>query len=64
MSERTKTGVECITGDEGEAFFFSDDLLNDLLSITSVHPVREDVVERLLIAFLKDKKKDIKAQKP
>ena len=40
--------VECITGDEGESFFFSDDIINDLLGIISVHPVREDVIDKLL----------------
>jgi len=41
--------VECITGDEkGEGFFFSEDIVNDLLSITSVHPVREDIVDEML----------------
>lgn len=40
--------VECITEDEGESFFLTDDIINDLLSIISVHPVREDVIERLL----------------
>ncbi|MDI6706256.1 MAG: hypothetical protein QME73_08375 [Bacillota bacterium] len=40
--------VECITGDEGESFFFTDDIINDLLSIISVHPVREDVIDKLL----------------
>lgn len=41
--------VECITGDEREeGFFFTEDIENDLLSITSVHPVREEIVEQLL----------------
>lgn len=40
--------VECITGDEGESFFFADDIINDLLSIISVHPVKEDVINKLL----------------
>lgn len=41
--------VECITGDEKEeGFFFSEDIVNDLLSITSVHPVREDIVDEIL----------------
>ncbi len=41
--------VECITGDEKEeGFFFSEDIVNDLLSITSVHPVREDIVDETL----------------
>jgi wyosine [tRNA(Phe)-imidazoG37] synthetase (radical SAM superfamily) len=41
--------VECITGDEKEeGFFFSEDIVNVLLSITSVHPVREDIVDEML----------------
>jgi len=40
--------VECITGDEENSFYFADDVINDLLSITSVHPVREDIIEKLL----------------
>ncbi|HPJ01801.1 MAG TPA: radical SAM protein [Candidatus Limiplasma sp.] len=40
--------VECIAGDEGDNFYFSDDFANDLLSITAVHPVKEDVVFDLL----------------
>lgn len=40
--------VECITGDEGESFFFADDIINDFLNIISVHPVREDVIDKIL----------------
>lgn len=41
--------VECITGDEQEeGFFFNEEIINDLLSIASVHPVREDIIEGLL----------------
>lgn len=41
--------VECITGDEKEeGFFFSENIVNDFLSITSVHPVREEIVDELL----------------
>jgi len=41
--------VECITGDEKEeGFFFSEDIINDLLSITSVHPIRKDIVDEML----------------
>ncbi|MBN2557997.1 MAG: radical SAM protein [Clostridia bacterium] len=48
---RGKSGisVECITGDEEEeGFFFSEDIANDLMGITSVHPVRESVMNRLI----------------
>lgn len=41
--------VECITEDEGESFFLADDIVNDLLSIISVHPVRGDVIDKLLM---------------
>lgn len=41
--------VECITGDEKEeGFFFTEAVTHDLLSIASVHPVREDIVDELL----------------
>ena len=36
--------TECITGDEGNSFYFSDNVVNDLLSILSVHPMREEVI--------------------
>lgn len=40
--------VECITGDEGDSFYFTDKITDDLLSITSVHPIREDVIGKIL----------------
>jgi wyosine [tRNA(Phe)-imidazoG37] synthetase (radical SAM superfamily) len=41
--------VECITGDEKEeGFFFTESIADDLLSIASVHPVREDIIDELL----------------
>lgn len=40
--------TECITGDEGDSFYFTDDIVNDFLSISAVHPVREDVILNLL----------------
>ncbi len=43
------TDVECITGDEAEeGFFFTANISDDILSIASVHPIREDIVETLL----------------
>jgi len=36
--------TECITGDEGNSFYFSDNVVNDLLSILSVHPMREEAI--------------------
>ena len=40
--------VECITGDEGDSFYFTDKVTDDLFSITSVHPIREDVINKIL----------------
>jgi len=40
--------AECIAGDEEDSFYFADDFVNDLLSISAVHPVREDVILNLL----------------
>ncbi len=42
------TDVECITGNENaEGFFFTDDIAGDILSIASVHPIREDILRTL-----------------
>lgn len=43
------TNIELITGYEGNTFAFSGDLENDILSITSVHPMRKDAVEQFVI---------------
>jgi len=43
------SSVEYLIGYEGNAFAFTGDIEDDLLSITSVHPMREEAV----IAFLK-----------
>jgi len=40
--------VEYLIGYEGNAFAFSGDAEKDILSITSVHPMRESAVRRLL----------------
>lgn len=40
--------VEYLIGYEGNAFAFSGDVEDDLLSITAVHPMREDAVKQLL----------------
>lgn len=41
--------VGCITGSENsDGFFFSDNAVGDLLSIMSVHPVRESVIYSML----------------
>ena len=40
--------VETLTGYEGDAFAFTGDLEDDLLSITAVHPMREEAVRAFL----------------
>jgi wyosine [tRNA(Phe)-imidazoG37] synthetase (radical SAM superfamily) len=40
--------VECLTGYEGDAFAFTGDVERDLMSITAVHPMRQEAVEELL----------------
>ena len=46
---RCEHEIECITGDESEErFYITDAIENDILSITSVHPVRETVIRLLL----------------
>jgi len=47
--------VKCITADDDEqGFFFTDDVATDLLNITSVHPIREEIVNH----YIKVKNKD------
>ncbi len=41
--------VECLSGYEGNAFAFTDNVEQDLLSITAVHPMRKDAVSALLL---------------
>lgn len=41
--------VECITGDEEEeGFFFTENIADDILGIASVHPIRDDIIAKLL----------------
>ena len=40
--------VECLIGYEGNAFAFTGELEEDILSITSVHPMREDALKDFL----------------
>lgn len=47
LSDRLEM-VECLTGSEGDAFFSSGRIEEDLLSITSVHPMRLESVRALL----------------
>ena len=42
------SSVEYLTGYEGNAFALTGNVENDLLSLTSVHPMREDTVMELL----------------
>jgi len=40
--------VECITTDDTEqGFFFTNNIVEDLLNITSVHPIREEIIKPL-----------------
>lgn len=47
IQQETGVDAECIIGDEGDSFYFTDKIIDDLLSITSVHPVREDTINKL-----------------
>ena len=40
--------VECLIGYEGDAFAFTGDIEKDILSITAVHPMREEAVRAML----------------
>ncbi len=40
--------TECLIGYEGDEFAYTGNIENDLLSITSVHPMREDAIEHYL----------------
>ncbi len=40
--------VECLLGSEGNAFAFTGNVEEDILSITAVHPMREEAVRDLL----------------
>ena len=46
--------VECLFGYEGNAFSLTGDVENDLLSIVSVHPMREEAVQKFLNRAGKD----------
>lgn len=48
FSEKLDGKVECLTGYEGNAFASTGDAEDDLLSITSVHPMRSEAVKELL----------------
>jgi wyosine [tRNA(Phe)-imidazoG37] synthetase (radical SAM superfamily) len=40
--------VECLIGYEGNAFAFTGEVEEDILSITSVHPMREEALKDFL----------------
>ena len=45
----SKVPVEWITGDEREdGFYFTENVIDDLLSITAVHPLRAEIVDEIL----------------
>ncbi|MFN2183858.1 MAG: radical SAM protein [Anaerolineae bacterium] len=46
--EKEVEQVECLIGFEGTAFALTGDVEEDLLSITAVHPMREDAVSEFL----------------
>ncbi|OOZ75722.1 hypothetical protein BOW50_11120, partial [Solemya velum gill symbiont] len=46
---RTLPHVEYLIGYEGDAFAVTDDIQEDLLSITAVHPIRESAIKEMLI---------------
>jgi wyosine [tRNA(Phe)-imidazoG37] synthetase (radical SAM superfamily) len=46
---KTLEEVEYLIGYEGDAFAYTGDIEEDLLSITSVHPMREEGVKNLLL---------------
>jgi len=46
--------VECITGHEGNKFSHTGDIVEDILSITSVHPMREDSMKAFILEGGKD----------
>ncbi|HPJ42751.1 MAG TPA: radical SAM protein [Spirochaetota bacterium] len=46
--------VECITGHEGNEFSHTGNIVEDILSITSVHPMREDSLKTFISEAGKD----------
>ena len=48
LSEKVRR-VEYLIGYEGDAFAFTGDVEEDLLSIMSVHPMREEAVNKFLL---------------
>lgn len=58
--KRKSINTEYLVGYEGNAFAFTGDIEEDLLSITSVHPMREEAVYELLKKA--DAKRDVLAK--
>lgn len=48
LFKKRLSNVECLTGYEGNHFTATGNIVDDLLSITAVHPMREDALARLL----------------
>lgn len=48
LFEEKVNQVECLIGYEGNAFAFTGEVEEDILSITSVHPMREDALKDFL----------------
>jgi wyosine [tRNA(Phe)-imidazoG37] synthetase (radical SAM superfamily) len=48
--------VELLTGYEGNAFSSTGDLRKDILSITSVHPMRQDAIDKMLHNYGEDQR--------
>ncbi|MEM0155261.1 MAG: hypothetical protein QW597_01490 [Thermoplasmataceae archaeon] len=55
LFSRKELKVELLTGFEGDSFFYSGDIETDILGITAVHPMREDVLMRLTERSVKDR---------
>ncbi len=48
LSRAAGIPAEYVAADDEDGFFTTDDAVNELLSIMSVHPIREDTVKKLL----------------
>ena len=46
--EKYGLAVESITGDEGDSFVAVSDVINNILEITSVHPIKKQALEKLI----------------
>lgn len=48
MNHAAGIPVHCIAAEDTNNFFTTNDIVTDLLSIMSVHPMREDILKNLL----------------